>query len=175
MRDCFFTYMVFFLIEPCWFFICGGRWRKPPRKVLYKRTFGAPDQGQTLDMWESQTTESALRWRTCHIVPRCILELTLEVILEFTLEVILELTLEVILEHVLRIKTMTSLILDHVATAYLYLEINTGEKVMILVIVIVLELSQDWSWSIKHALQSFLLYILFKSHNFHFGITTITP
>ena len=66
-----------------------------------------------------------------HIVSRHILELTLEVILE------------VILEHVLRIKTMTSLILDHVATAYLYLGINTGEKVMILFVVIVLELSQD--------------------------------
>jgi hypothetical protein len=26
---------------------------------------------------------------------------------------------------------MTSLILDHVATAYLYLGINTGEKVMV--------------------------------------------
>jgi hypothetical protein len=76
-------------------------------------------------------------------VPRHILELTLEVILEFTLEVILELTLEVILEHVLGIKTMTSLILDHVATAYLYLRINNGEKVMILFLVIVLELSQD--------------------------------
>jgi hypothetical protein len=37
----------------------------------------------------------------CHIAPRHILELTLEVILEFTLEVILELTLEVILEYVL--------------------------------------------------------------------------
>ena len=34
---------------------------------------------------------------------------------------ILELTLEVILEHLLGIKTMTSLILDHIATAYLYL------------------------------------------------------
>ncbi len=78
-----------------------------------------------------------------HIRPHHILELTLEVILEFTLEVILELTLEVILEHVLRPKTMTSLILDHVATAYLYLEINTREKVMILFLVIVLELSQD--------------------------------
>jgi hypothetical protein len=66
-------------------------------------------------------------------VPRYILELTLEVILE------------VILEHVLRIKTMTSLILDHVATAYLYLGINTGEKVMILFVVMVLELSQDSS------------------------------
>jgi hypothetical protein len=58
-----------------------------------------------------------------------------------TLEVVLEVTLEVILEHVLRIKIMTSLILDHVATASLYLGINTGEKVMILFIAIVLELS----------------------------------
>ncbi len=66
-----------------------------------------------------------------HIMPRNILELTLEVILE------------VVLKHVLRIKTMTSLILDHVVTAYLYLGINTGEKVMILFLVIVLELSQD--------------------------------
>jgi hypothetical protein len=70
-----------------------------------------------------------------YIVPRHILELTLEVILE--------LTLEVILEHVLRIKTTTSLFLDHLATAYLYLGINTGEKVMFLFLVIVLELSQD--------------------------------
>ncbi len=76
-------------------------------------------------------------------MPHHILELALEVILEFTPEVILELTLEVILEHVLGIKTMTSLILDHVATVYLYLGINTGEKVMILFLVIVLELSQD--------------------------------
>jgi hypothetical protein len=36
---------------------------------------------------------------------------------------------------------MTSLILDHVATAYLYLGINTGEKAVILFVVIVLELS----------------------------------
>jgi hypothetical protein len=64
-------------------------------------------------------------------MPRHILELTLEVILE------------VVLEHVLGIKTMISLILDHVATAYLYLGINTGEKVMISFLVIVLELSQD--------------------------------
>ncbi len=49
-----------------------------------------------------------------------------------------EVVLEVILEHVLGIKTMTSLILDHVAIAYLYLGINTGEKVVILFIVIVL-------------------------------------
>ena len=33
----------------------------------------------------------------------------------------LEVVLEVILEHVLRIKTMTSLILDHVVIDYLYL------------------------------------------------------
>jgi hypothetical protein len=71
---------------------CG--WLKLPRKVSYKCTFGMPDQGQTLDAWESQTTESALRWQMCHIAPRHILELTLEVILE------------VILEHVLRIKIM---------------------------------------------------------------------
>jgi hypothetical protein len=62
-----------------------------------------------------------------------------------TLEVVLEVTLEVILEHVPGIKTMTSLILDHVVAAYLYLGINTGEKVMILFVVIVLELSQDSS------------------------------
>jgi hypothetical protein len=60
-----------------------------------------------------------------------------------TLEVVLEVTLEVILEHVLRLMTMTSLILDHVATDYLYLGINTRKKVMILFVVIILELSQD--------------------------------
>jgi hypothetical protein len=57
-----------------------------------------------------------------HIAPRHILELNLEVILE------------VVPKHVLGIKTMTSLILDHVARAYLYLGINTGEKVMILLL-----------------------------------------
>jgi hypothetical protein len=128
LRDYFFPIKVFSSLSPCWFFICGGECRKPPRKVLYKRTFGAPDQGQMLDVWESQTIESALRWWTRHIAPHHILELTLEVILE------------VILEHVLGIKTITSLILDQVATADLYLGINTGEKVMILFLVIVLEL-----------------------------------
>ncbi len=33
---------------------CAGNWwcvcRKPPINVQYKRTFGAPDQGQTLDV-----------------------------------------------------------------------------------------------------------------------------
>jgi hypothetical protein len=55
----------------------------------------------------------------------------------------LEVVLQVIPEHVLGIKTMTSLILDHVAIANLYLGINTGEKVMILFVVIILELLQD--------------------------------
>jgi hypothetical protein len=58
----------------------------------------------------------------CHIPPRHILELTLEVILE------------VVPKHVLGVKTMTSLILDHIARAYLYLGISTGEKVMILLL-----------------------------------------
>jgi hypothetical protein len=57
--------------------------------------------------------------------------------------ILLKLFLKLTLEHVLRIKTMTSLILDHVATAYLYLGINTGEKVMILFVLLILELSQD--------------------------------
>ncbi len=60
-----------------------------------------------------------------------------------TLEVVLEVNLKVTLEHVLGIKTMTTLILDHVATAYLYLGINTEEKVMILFVLLILELSQD--------------------------------
>ncbi len=42
--------------------------------------------------------------------------------------------LRLILEHVLRIKIMTSFVLDHVARAYLYLGISTGEKVMILLL-----------------------------------------
>jgi hypothetical protein len=67
----------------------------------------------------------------CHIAPHHILELTLEVILV------------VVSKHGLGIKTMTSFILDHVATAYLYLGINTVENVMILFLVIVLELLQD--------------------------------
>jgi hypothetical protein len=67
----------------------------------------------------------------CHIPP------------PHTVEVVLEVNLEVTLEHELGIKTMTSLILDHVATSYLYLGINTGEKVMIVFILMILELSQD--------------------------------
>jgi hypothetical protein len=30
--------------------ICGDKQRKPPRKVLYKRTFGMPNQDQMLDV-----------------------------------------------------------------------------------------------------------------------------
>ncbi len=74
------------LVLSCWW-----AWCKLPRKVSYKHTFGVPDQGQTLDVWESQTTESALRWQMCYIPPRHNLELNLGVILE----------------HVLGIKTMT--------------------------------------------------------------------
>ncbi len=35
-------------------------WCKPHRKVLYKRTFCVPDQGQTLDVWQMMST---LWWR----------------------------------------------------------------------------------------------------------------
>ncbi len=68
--------------------------RKPPSYVLYNGTyvpydgtFGVPDQGQMLDVWESQTAELALRDDWTRIAPR------------HTLEVVLEVTLEVILEH----------------------------------------------------------------------------
>ncbi len=36
---------------------------KPLRKVLYKWTFGMPDQGQTLDVWGDIQQISTLRWR----------------------------------------------------------------------------------------------------------------
>jgi hypothetical protein len=68
----------------CW----STFWCNPPRNVSYKRTFGVPDQGQTLDMWESPTTESALRWQMHHIMPHHILEPTLEVILDHVLGII---------------------------------------------------------------------------------------
>ncbi len=50
--------------------------------VPYMGTFGVPDQGQTLDVQESQTAKSALRddWT------RNVLHHTLEVVLEVTLE-----------------------------------------------------------------------------------------
>ncbi len=62
--------------------------RKLPRYVPYKGTYvpydgtyGVPDQGQMLDVWESQTTESALRNDWPWIVPRHTLEIVLEVLL----------------------------------------------------------------------------------------------
>ncbi len=48
----------------------------------YIRTFGAPDQGQTLDVQESQTAKSALRDDWTRNLPHH----TLEVVLEVTLE-----------------------------------------------------------------------------------------
>ncbi len=64
MRDHFFTYKVFFLIEPRWFFIRVGECRKPPSYVPYKDTyvpyigtFGAPDQGQMLDVWHGEDSQ----------------------------------------------------------------------------------------------------------------------
>jgi hypothetical protein len=54
----------------------------PLINVPYKRTFGALDQGQMLDVQESQTAESALRDDWIRNVPHY----TLEVVLEVTLE-----------------------------------------------------------------------------------------
>jgi hypothetical protein len=47
---------------------------KPLRNVPYIRTFGAPDQGQTLDVRESQTAELALRDDWTRNVPHHTLE-----------------------------------------------------------------------------------------------------
>jgi hypothetical protein len=64
------------------------------------------------------------------------------ILLNLLLKLFLNLLLKLFL-NMLGIKTMISPILDHVATAYLYLGINTGVEVMILFLVIVLGLSQD--------------------------------
>ncbi len=81
-------------MSPCRFFIRGGECRKQPRYVpykgtyvLYDGTYGMPDQGQTLDVREGLTAESALRDDWTRNVPH------------HTLEVVLEVTLEVLLEH----------------------------------------------------------------------------
>ncbi len=67
-----------------------------------------------LDVRESQTAESALRDGWTWNVPH------------HTLEVVLEVTLE----HMCTgLKTMTSLILDHVANAFLYLGVSTERKI----------------------------------------------
>jgi hypothetical protein len=50
--------------------------------VPYIRTFGLPDQGQMLDVRESQTAESALRDDWTWNVPHHTFEVVLEVILE---------------------------------------------------------------------------------------------
>jgi hypothetical protein len=42
IKRLFFTYKGIFLIEPCWFFIRGGKWRKMFINVSYIRTLGAP-------------------------------------------------------------------------------------------------------------------------------------
>ncbi len=55
---------------------------KPLIIVPYIRTFGAPDQGQMLDVQESQTAKSALRDNWTWNIPHH----TLEVVLEVTLE-----------------------------------------------------------------------------------------
>jgi hypothetical protein len=45
---------IFYLSFDAWTtFASIAQCRKPPINVLYKRTFGAPDQGQMLDVWES--------------------------------------------------------------------------------------------------------------------------
>ncbi len=59
-----------------------GYCRKPLINVPYISTFGAPDQGQMLDVQESQTAKSALRDYWTRNVPHHTLEVVLEVILE---------------------------------------------------------------------------------------------
>jgi hypothetical protein len=56
--------------------------RKPLKNVTNIRTFGAPAQGQKLDVQESKTAKSALRDDWTLNVPHH----TLEVVLEVTLE-----------------------------------------------------------------------------------------
>jgi hypothetical protein len=61
---------------------CECYCRKLLINVPYIRTFGVPDQGQTLDVRESQTAKSALRDDWTRNIPHH----TLEVVLEVTLE-----------------------------------------------------------------------------------------
>jgi hypothetical protein len=51
LKVIFYPNKVFFLIEPRWFFICGGEWRKPILCTVRIPTLGAPGQGQTLDVY----------------------------------------------------------------------------------------------------------------------------
>ncbi len=61
LRDYFLPIRFFSSLSPCWFFICWGKCRKLPRYVPYKctyvpynGTFGASNQGQTLDVWQGE-------------------------------------------------------------------------------------------------------------------------
>ncbi len=47
----------------CKFIKVTATCRKPLINVPYKRTFGTPDQGQTLDVWGGIQQMSTLRWR----------------------------------------------------------------------------------------------------------------
>ena len=69
LRDYFWPIWFFSSLSPCRFFICGGKCHKPPSYVPYKGTyvsyngtFGAPDQGQTLEVWGGIQQMSTLRW-----------------------------------------------------------------------------------------------------------------
>ncbi len=89
---------------------------KPPINVPYKRTFGAPDQGQMREVWESQITQSALRW----LAPYCLMSYSWRCFGSYSWSHSWT--------HMLGIKTMTSLILDHVAMDFLYLGTSTERK-----------------------------------------------
>ncbi len=58
--------------------------RKLLKNVPYISTFGMPDQGQMLDVQESQTAESALRDDWTRNIPHHTLKVVLEVTLEHT-------------------------------------------------------------------------------------------
>ncbi len=124
LRDIFLPKWLFSSLSPCWFFIHGGECHKPPRYVLYKGTYvpyddtyGVSDQGQMLDVWGSQTTESALRW------------LALYCSTSYSWSCSWSYSWSYSWTNVLRIKTMTSLILDHIAMDYLYLGTSTERKI----------------------------------------------
>jgi hypothetical protein len=85
--------------------------------VPYDGTFGTPDQGQMLDVWESQTTGSALRWLAPYRSTSYSWSCSWSYSWSYSWT------------HVLGTKTMTSLILDHVAMGYLYLGTSTEIKI----------------------------------------------
>ena len=72
-RSFFYPIKVFFLIEPRWFFIRGGEWRKPILCTVRIPTFGAPGQGQTLDVYLRPDywvrPRHILRWRLATSLP----------------------------------------------------------------------------------------------------------